>query len=37
MESMPSTDTILIIATQIGKNMNFVGILIYNNTKGFGL
>jgi len=37
MESMPTTDTVLLIATQTGKNMNFIGILIYNNRKRFGL
>jgi hypothetical protein len=27
----------LLIATQMVKNMNFIGILMYNNRKGFGL
>jgi hypothetical protein len=37
MGSMPATDTVLLIATQMVKNMNFIGILMCNNRKGFGL
>jgi hypothetical protein len=37
MESIPTTDTVLLKATQMGENVNFIVILIYNNRKGFGL
>ena len=37
MESMPTTDTVLLVATQMGKNTNFIVIFIYNSGEGFGL
>ena len=37
MESILTTDTVMLIATQMGKNMNVIVVLIYNKGKGYGL